>query len=137
MSLLPSTRRNAAVSPSARIPPRVSDCWKCPYCPYIQTSRRSPDLKRHIETHTRPFAPDAALWVCCGVPLIDARGECGVPEKVLAEEPFVYTGTFMAGGCRKVFSRRDALSRHLRTHEGVCFSDVQAPNLPGNRVDAR
>ncbi|KAI0642223.1 hypothetical protein C8Q79DRAFT_929224 [Trametes meyenii] len=131
--LVNSTRRNTAVSP-ATTPIQRADRWKCPYCPYVQQSHRSPDLKRHIATHTR--STEEALWVCCGVPLIDAR-EAGVPEAMAKEEPFEYEGMFMVGGCRKVFSRRDALSRHLRKYAGECFGDAFASYLPGNKVGAR
>ncbi|KAI9062491.1 hypothetical protein FKP32DRAFT_1758677 [Trametes sanguinea] len=130
-------RRNALASSSVEVPTATPSGWNCPYCSHVQSNRRSPDFKRHIETHTRPCAPDAALWVCCGVPLIDAREEYGVPETVLAGEPFVYEGMFMVGGCRRVFSRRDALSRHLRAHAGGCFGDPQASYLPGNKARAR
>ncbi|KAH9893422.1 hypothetical protein C8Q73DRAFT_761353 [Cubamyces lactineus] len=135
--LVSSTRRNVPASYFTVAPPPVSrsNKWKCPYCAYTQTNRRSPDLKRHIQTHTR--GEDEALWVCCGVPLIDAQEEHGVPEAVAAKEPFEYEGMFMVGGCRKVFSRRDALKRHLRANQGVCFGDAMASYQPGNRIGAR
>ncbi|KAI0349568.1 hypothetical protein OH77DRAFT_1525577 [Trametes cingulata] len=133
--LIASSRRNTAVTPSTRATPRTNR-WKCPYCPYVQRNKRSPDLKRHVGTHTRPTDDAEALWVCCGVPLIDAT-EHGVPEKLLLEEPFEYEGMFMVGGCRKTFSRRDALTRHLRKYAGECFGDALAPYLPGNRIGAR
>ncbi|KAI0372867.1 hypothetical protein BV20DRAFT_1050297 [Pilatotrama ljubarskyi] len=132
-------RRNAVVSPATSTSPLgwlPTNPWKCPYCSYVQRKKRSPDLKRHIATHTRPTNTDEALWVCCGVPLIDAQ-ECRVPTAVLLEEPFLYEGLYMVGGCRKVFSRKDALRRHLRTHAGICFGDALAPYLPGNKVGAR
>ena len=123
---------------STLVPPPASrtNKWKCPYCHYTQTNRRSPDLKRHIQTHTR--GKDEALWVCCGVPLIDAEEEHGMPpEVVAAKEPFEYDGMFMVGGCRQVFSRRDALKRHLRARSGVCYGDAMASYQPGNRIGAR
>ncbi|KAI0362355.1 hypothetical protein OH77DRAFT_1388223 [Trametes cingulata] len=134
--LVPCPRRNAVVSPESSPSSSSTNPWKCPYCPYVQGKKRSPDLKRHIATHTRPTRTDKALWVCCGVPIIDAQ-ECRLPTEVLLEEPFLYEGLYMVGGCRKVFSRRDALSRHLRTHAGTCFGDARAPYLPGNQVGAR
>ncbi|OSD04833.1 hypothetical protein PYCCODRAFT_76040 [Trametes coccinea BRFM310] len=81
--------------------------------PYVQLNRRIPDVERHVETQTRPCAADAALWVCCGVPLIDVREEHEVPGQVLVAEPLLHEGMFMVGGCRKVYSRRDAL-------RGIC-----------------
>ncbi|KAI0372628.1 hypothetical protein BV20DRAFT_990806 [Pilatotrama ljubarskyi] len=131
--LVNSSRRNTAVTPSTRPTPRANR-WKCPYCSYVQRNKRSPDLKRHVQTHTRPT--NEPLWVCCGVPLIDAS-EHGVPANLLLEPPFEYEGMFMVGGCRKVFSRKDALTRHLRKYAGECFGDSLAPYLPGNRMGAR
>lgn len=130
--LIPTPRRNTTVRPDTPHPAPRANRWKCPYCPYVQRSKRTPDLKRHIDTHTGSTAD----WVCCGVPLIDA-GEHGVPVETQREAPFEYAGMFMVGGCRKTFSRKDALARHLRTFEGVCFGDVSALYMPGNRGGAR
>ena len=71
--------------------------------------------------------------MCCGVPVFDAR-EHGVPEQVIHEEAFEFEGMFMVGGCKTTFSRRDALSRHLRRENGRCFGDAFALYQPGNRV---
>ncbi|KAL7280351.1 hypothetical protein ACG7TL_005272 [Trametes sanguinea] len=60
--------------------------------PYVQLNGRKPDSERHVETQTRPCAADAALWVCCGVPLIDVREEHEVPGQVLVAEPLLYEG---------------------------------------------
>ncbi|KAI9066069.1 hypothetical protein FKP32DRAFT_1546784, partial [Trametes sanguinea] len=103
-------------------PIRSNDPWKCPYCPWVQKSKRSPDLKRHIKTHLRPEHVDEPEWICCGVPLVDAH-EKDLPESITSEQPFVYAGETMVGGCRKVFSRRDALMRHLRLRKGACYGD--------------
>ncbi|KAI0717029.1 hypothetical protein C8Q76DRAFT_590800, partial [Earliella scabrosa] len=101
--------------------PTCTNQWKCPHCPYIQHNRRVPDLKRHIATHTR--ASNEVLWVCCGVPVVEAHKR-GVPEEVVREEPaFEFAGRLMVGGCRKTFSRRDALTRHLRREQGRCYGD--------------
>ncbi|KAI0636765.1 hypothetical protein C8Q77DRAFT_1206944 [Trametes polyzona] len=138
LELVPSSRRNAVVSSPAHVTSSqgaAPNKWKCPYCPYVQKKKRSPDLKRHIETHTRPAATEQARWVCCGVPISDARAQ-GVPEATLAGPPFEYEGLLFVGGCGKVFSRRDALSRHLRARAGWCFGDASALYLPGNRVAA-
>ncbi|KAI0744828.1 hypothetical protein C8Q76DRAFT_599477, partial [Earliella scabrosa] len=101
--------------------PTPTNRWKCPHCSYIQHNRRAPDFKRHVATHTR--SADEVLWACCGVPLDEALAR-GVPEDVVREEePFEFGGTRMVGGCRRTFSRRDALTRHLRREEGRCFGD--------------
>ncbi|KAI9066079.1 hypothetical protein FKP32DRAFT_1646465 [Trametes sanguinea] len=129
-------RRNAPAPLAAHhLPSSSSNRWKCPYCSYVQTTRRSPDLKRHIKTHFPSSISDEAEWICCGVPLEDAHA-MGVPQEVLLEEVFVYGGQAMVGGCRKVFSRRDALKRHLVKRKGFCYGDALAPYLQGNKVGA-
>ncbi|KAI0717040.1 hypothetical protein C8Q76DRAFT_840245 [Earliella scabrosa] len=128
------TRRNVQVSPSAspaHSPPPSTDQWKCPHCPYIQHNRRVPDFRRHVRTHTR--SADEVLWACCGVPVGEALAR-GVPEDVVREEPFEFGGKLMVGGCRKTFSRRDALTRHLRREEGRCYGDAFADYQPGNNL---
>ncbi len=137
--LLTYKRRNVQVpselaTPASAHPPATrTNRWRCPFCPYVQHNRRSPDLKRHIATHTR-LPEEEAQWVCCGVPVFDAHAQ-GVPKDVVNEsEAFEYQGLFMVGGCKKTFSRRDALSRHLRREEGRCFGDAFAVYQPGNRV---
>ncbi|KAM5537624.1 hypothetical protein V8D89_008702 [Ganoderma adspersum] len=137
--LVPCTRRNSP-APSNDATPSLdamrANNWQCPYCPYVQQTRRSPDLKRHIETHTR--GKDVALWVCCGVPAVNAR-ELGVPAEVVRTAPiYDFEGVPMVGGCRKTFSRRDALARHLRMakERGLCYGDPQSMHQPGNSFPA-
>ncbi|KAI0754275.1 hypothetical protein C8Q80DRAFT_1094003 [Daedaleopsis nitida] len=120
---------SAAVGTSARPSAQKKRSWKCPFCPHVQRNQRGPDLKRHIETHTPP--EEGVRWVCCGVPYIQASA-LGVPDEVAREEPFEFAGTYMVGGCRKTFSRRDALSRHLRNTKGECYGDAFATYQPGN-----
>ncbi|KAI0773334.1 hypothetical protein BD413DRAFT_446116, partial [Trametes elegans] len=108
--------------------------WRCPHCAFVQRGRRTPDLKRHIRTHTRPSDP---LWVCCGVPLAEAAAR-GVPPDVLRRQaPFEYEGVLFVGGCEREFSRRDALKRHLNKCRGECVGDACAPYLLGNKIGAR
>ncbi|KAI0758869.1 hypothetical protein C8Q74DRAFT_1372778 [Fomes fomentarius] len=109
--------------------PGHSTNWRCPHCPYVQHNHRSPDFNRHVATHS---TLEKAQWVCCGVPVFDARAQ-GVPESVVHEEPFEYEGLLMVGGCQRTFSRRDALHRHLRSSKGLCFGDASAMYQPGNR----
>ena len=126
--LVACRRRNSPALPSTAT---SSSRWKCPHCPYVQRNRRSPDLKRHIETHTHHA--HVAAWVCCGVPAENAV-ELGVPPEVVRDAPlFDFGGVTMVGGCRKVFSRQDALMRHLRKRTGACFGDAGALYQPGNR----
>ncbi|KAI1784158.1 hypothetical protein LXA43DRAFT_1101676 [Ganoderma leucocontextum] len=127
--LIACRRRNAPALPSTVT---SSNRWKCPHCLYVQRNRRSPDLKRHVQTHTR--GAHVAVWVCCGVPTENAV-ELGVPSEVVCDAPlFDFDGVTMIGGCRKVFSRRDALIRHLRKRKGACFGDAGALYQPGNRL---
>ncbi|KAI1791398.1 hypothetical protein LXA43DRAFT_1061398 [Ganoderma leucocontextum] len=123
-----SQRRNA---PAHSATPAPAKSWQCPYCPYIQRNRRSPDLKRHIKTHTR--GADVADWVCCGVPVLNAI-ELGVPAATVREaQVFDFDGIMMIRGCRKAFSRRDALIRHLQREKGKCFGDALSLHQRGNR----
>ena len=126
--IIASQRRNA---PARTTAPAPAQTWQCPHCPYVQRNRRSPDLKRHIKTHTRGV--DVVDWVCCGVPVLNAI-ELGVPAAIVREaEVFEFDGMLMIGGCRKAFSRRDALSRHLQREKGECFGDAQSLYQRGNR----
>lgn len=120
-------RRNIAVSPNAR--PAVSkNPLKCSFCRYVAPKGRLPDLRRHVKTHGKKNED----FKCCGVPLAEAK-ERGVPTERMKERPLVYQEIAMVGGCRKAFSRRDALLRHLRDNKGVCFGDAHAPYLLGNQ----
>ncbi|RPD80148.1 hypothetical protein L226DRAFT_519683 [Lentinus tigrinus ALCF2SS1-7] len=132
-------RRNVAASSELASPP--TDPWKCPHCPYVQVSHRKADLDRHIETHTSPREAKKALWVCCGAPLWDVlagKYSGRFPDKAIwdaiGEEPFYFQGFPMVGGCKKAFSREDALRRHLhRRRELCCLGDAKGDWQPGNR----
>jgi len=80
--------------------------WECPHCPWIQRNKRTPDLKRHIRTHTRLLHP--AQWVCRGVLVEGDLCTYTHPADLSA-----YPSKPKTGGCGKTFSRRDALKRHL------------------------
>ncbi len=123
---VPSELAAVSIQPT----PSHTNPWRCPHCTYVQHNRRSPDFNRHIATHS---PTKKAQWVCCGVPVFDARAQ-GVPETVIHEEPFEHEGLPMVGGCKMTFSRRDALSRHLRSREGRCFGDASAIYQAGNSV---
>lgn len=113
----PPSRNVQAVPGTVSSVPR-SNPWACPYCKWVQRNHRTPDLKRHIRTHTRFERP--ALWVCCGVPLKDAE-RYTLPE---GAEPYNWQGKMMIGGCGREFSRRDALKRHLDNDHITCIGDL-------------
>ncbi|KAM5541670.1 hypothetical protein V8D89_004651, partial [Ganoderma adspersum] len=124
-----SQRRNAPARTAALVP--ATTPWQCPYCPHVQRNRRSPDLKRHINTRARDM--EVADWVCCGVPVMNAA-ELGVPAMAMREaQVFDFDGVLMIGGCKKAFSRRDALRRHLLREKGKCFGDALSLHQRGNR----
>ncbi|KAF8133810.1 hypothetical protein EV363DRAFT_1214339 [Boletus edulis] len=117
-----SQSRNAQTTPGITPPtPEAKyNPWACPYCQWVQRNHRTPDLKRHIRTHTRLRRP--AQWVCCGVPVEDANN-----YKVPADaKSYVLGGETMIGGCRKEFSRRDALKRHLDNDHINCIGNFAA-----------
>lgn len=122
-------RRNTAVSPNARTA-LPKNPMKCKYCSYVAPKGRRPDLARHVNTHMRSNNDES--FKCCGVPLACAQA-AGVPTERMKEKPLAYQKIEMVGGCRKAFSRRDALLRHLRDNKGVCFGDAHAPYLLGNQ----
>lgn len=91
--------------------------WACPYCKWVQRNHRTPDLKRHIRTHTRLQRP--AQWVCCGVPVEDVK-HYNLPADA---KSYLWGGETMIGGCCKEFSRRDALKRHLDNDHISCIGN--------------
>ncbi|KAG1748747.1 hypothetical protein EDB19DRAFT_224029 [Suillus lakei] len=97
-----------------------SNPWACPYCKWVQRNHRTPDLKRHIRTHTRFERP--AQWVCCGIP-IESATMYKVPH---GATHYIHKGKQMIGGCGKEFSRRDALKRHLGNDHISCVGDIDA-----------
>ncbi|KAF8551680.1 hypothetical protein OG21DRAFT_1486783 [Imleria badia] len=94
--------------------------WACPYCKWVQRNHRTPDLKRHIRTHTRLQRP--AQWVCCGVP-VEHASNYNLPADA---QPYAWGDEMMIGGCRKEFSRRDALKRHLDNDHISCIGNFAA-----------
>ncbi|KAI0775007.1 hypothetical protein BD413DRAFT_611381 [Trametes elegans] len=137
-----SARRNASISDPLPAPLKLAQLAEgesCPFCPYRKRpGRRKQELKRHIQSHYHSTRLEAALWVCCGVPEEDADAH-GLPAAVREREDrrMVYAGKAMVGGCKHVFSRRDALLKHLRASAGRCFGDPYAPYLRGNLLGAR
>lgn len=89
----------------------------CPECGWNQVNKRLPDFKRHLRTHTRPDEGDESQgWWCKGVPLEDAH-RFNISK---GAKSFEFLGQERIGGCRRTFSRRDALKRHLDNANGTC-----------------
>ncbi|CDO69886.1 hypothetical protein BN946_scf184884.g45 [Trametes cinnabarina] len=100
--------------------------WECPFCDYVQTKQRTPDLKRHIATHCAegaslhsPASSDAVVQIrCCGVPLrLASRYGISISDTFKA---LVIDGVAVVGGCGMTFSRRDALLRHVSNPNNDC-----------------
>jgi hypothetical protein len=113
-----NVQATAGITPAT--PVAKNNSWACPYCKWVQRNHRTPDLKRHIRTHTRLRRP--AQWVCCGVPVEDAKSY-NLPA---GAKTYVWGGETMVGGCCKEFSRRDALKRHLDNDHITCIGNFAA-----------
>ncbi|KAI9066815.1 hypothetical protein FKP32DRAFT_1556789, partial [Trametes sanguinea] len=95
----------------------------CPFCPYVQTKQRSPDMKRHLATH----CPEAALlrgsnpfdaskeYRCCGIP-VEKASRYGLD----VSKPAEFNGVRAVRGCGMTFSRHDALLRHVANANNTC-----------------
>jgi hypothetical protein len=117
----PPLPRNVQAAPGAvPSPASKSNPWACPYCSWVQRNHRTPDLKRHIRTHTRFERP--AQWVCCGIPFESATAY-NVPH---GATPYFRDEKQWIGGCGREFSRRDALKRHLGNDHISCIGDIDA-----------
>ncbi|KIM56114.1 hypothetical protein SCLCIDRAFT_1220609 [Scleroderma citrinum Foug A] len=117
--LIPPSHNVQAIPSTVSTPQKNNPC-PCLYCKWVQRNHRTPDLKRHIRTHTCFGCP--AQCVCCGVPLKDV-GRYNLPENAA---PCNWQGKLMFGGCRKEFSRRNALKCHLDNEHMTCVSDMNA-----------
>jgi rubredoxin len=116
----PLPRNVQAVPGTVTSPATKLNPWACPHCAWVQRNHRTPDLKRHIRTHTRFERP--AQWVCCGIPFESAT-VYNVPHDAT---PYFRDGKQWIGGCGKEFSRRDALKRHLGNDHISCIGDIDA-----------
>lgn len=116
----PSRPRNKQVSSSVAI--RLTASIKslrpsetkpiCPVCGWRQSEDkgRGQDFIRHLSSHIRQINEEQEKgWWCEGVPVADAA-IYSVPE---GAQPYTFLNQWKIGGCRRSFSRRDALKRHL------------------------
>ncbi|KIM63102.1 hypothetical protein SCLCIDRAFT_1214399 [Scleroderma citrinum Foug A] len=91
---------NIQAVPSTVSAPKKNNLCAYLYCKWVQCNHHTPDFKCHIRTHTCFGCP--AQCVCCGVLLKDLMFE----------------------GCRKEFSRHNALKCHLNNEHMTCISDM-------------
>ncbi|KAI9062734.1 hypothetical protein FKP32DRAFT_825832 [Trametes sanguinea] len=124
---------SASSSPDSASSDTSLDEYRCPHCSYVQRARRRVDLERHMALH----APSRARrrYPCCGIPLALVPSLAGGGSKVstvrcaLPGEDKRWVELEMVGGCGGVFSRADALKRHL--DEKCCLGDHRGPWLRG------
>ncbi|KAF9804264.1 hypothetical protein IEO21_09455 [Rhodonia placenta] len=74
-------------------------------------------MRRHKETHK-----EQDKWRCCGIPIEMAFGLANADTSSVRR---------MVGGCWEVFSRKDALERHLKNPNNPCIGDVERAELLG------
>ena len=123
--------RNFQSEDSALLIGKESD-FRCPVagCDHVQGNRRIPDLKRHIETHSRWRKPEK--WICCGVGVDRAhlygKGiRLGMTDEERIEAgAYEFRGRLMIGGCMKSFARRDALKRHVDNSNIPCAGHMDS-----------
>ncbi|KAI0087713.1 hypothetical protein BDY19DRAFT_859614, partial [Irpex rosettiformis] len=96
----------------------------CEVCEYTCKPHRRIDFRRHVNTHYPHMI--GGPTTCCGIPV----GLRDLPEwheqfVKVAGTGFIRTfnGRRMVGGCGKVFSRTDALIRHLASTKNPCVGD--------------
>ncbi len=107
----------------------VPNDYKCRWCRHRQANLRRIDFKRHVETHYRTDV----YWTCAGLPVRDVT-KLRITDTMGIDTLRVIDGTKMIGGCGKVFGRKDAYIRHLKSKSG-CIGDVAHKCHPGNLYD--
>ncbi|KAH9833811.1 uncharacterized protein C8Q71DRAFT_176722 [Rhodofomes roseus] len=123
--VLPGTPRNvqSSLDPANTSFTYTDGAFRCPVpgCKYMPPSaRRKSDIRRHLETHRSN--ENQQRWVCCGVP-VDSAEQYGIKK---VGQTYWWRGWRMVGGCRRGFSRRDSLGRHLKTCGCVGTIDMAA-----------
>ncbi|EED80386.1 predicted protein [Postia placenta Mad-698-R] len=113
-------RRNVQIGVGAPVPePRATRLLRLVQCMVEGCGKvlTKGAMGRHKETHR-----EQEKWKCCGMPV---------------EMVFGFSSDRrMAGGCKQVFSRKDALERHLRNPNNPCIGDVGREELLGWFEDA-
>lgn len=111
----PTRTRQAPPGTPRTLPQSAS---RCPVCSYRPSKSRPSDLRRHYEGH---FAVESRKYVCCGV-RVDCVEEYSAVTAVDGDM-YEHNGEVRIGKCWLVFSRRDALKRHLYLNP-ECICDV-------------
>ncbi|CCM06857.1 uncharacterized protein FIBRA_09163 [Fibroporia radiculosa] len=84
-------------------------------CSFVASRGARTDLARHMETHRTTTNQDK--WKCWGV-LADSQA-------VAEGRAYEHKGRLLTGGCARGFSRKDALSRHIRSEKNDCIGDLR------------
>ncbi|KAH9926573.1 uncharacterized protein BXZ73DRAFT_19917, partial [Epithele typhae] len=82
--------------------------WKCPHCPFIQHSRRTPDYKRHVATQGNRKHLDVSRCPPAACERSEAHADAGAVGGGVGGDG---AREEMVGGCGKTFSRKDAFAR--------------------------
>ena len=109
-------RLQQATSPPPELSQSDIQKLECPLCSYKPPKNREVDLRRHFECHYQ-----TAKHVCNGV-RVDRAADYRITDLSNVQD---YEGERRVGRhCMKVFSRKDALLRHLRNENCECVCDV-------------
>ncbi|KAI0700090.1 hypothetical protein BC835DRAFT_1329293 [Cytidiella melzeri] len=88
----------------------------CETCHRVFPRARRPDFERHVDVHYPELARGGPL-LCCGLPVEQVKN-------YHESDVMVFYDRRMVGGCGKLFSRTDALKRHLESARRGCVGDL-------------
>ncbi|KAI0086453.1 hypothetical protein BDY19DRAFT_861491, partial [Irpex rosettiformis] len=95
----------------------------CETCGHVCKATRKVDFRRHVNTHYPSMVSGATI--CCGIP-VEQRNIGQWRGKISANAPIkTFFGRQMVGGCGRIFSRMDALHRHIELQSNTCVGDVK------------
>ncbi|KAF5330258.1 hypothetical protein D9758_014445 [Tetrapyrgos nigripes] len=105
----------------------VEDCEYDPQPP----TRRTPDFKRHLQTHLRIHNDVTGKGFICKGVLWEDHEKYGIPEDA---EAYEYDGQVRVGGCMELFARADSLKRHIDNGNNSCVGWA-CGRMRGRRFD--